>query len=490
MPITEVMASTIDPVRPRAQDAGLALAFHHAPVAGVVLDAEGLILTANIAAEDILGDSAGSLEGQRFSDLVNADSRVVVQAALGDAVHATAPTIRRRDVALWPGVTDVATMHAGRVPDGTVVVQLTDPAESASGATYPQQRAFRTALLELSELSHSLIDDDAFFDALIDRAVAVVPGAQAGSILLNKEGTDEYHFVAARGFDLAGLQQRCLYENMMFRDVDTPEAAINRSVSEMPLPPDQETWMIEVGRIREIESNVSSPVFIGGEPRAFLSLDNFDDRDAFDATSVEMTTVLGRLIADLVRRRELESALLQEREAYRQLAMHDGLTGIANRRQLEASLAEAVAAAAADGAGVAVLFIDIDDFKPINDQLGHDVGDEVIRAVATGLQRLTRAGDIVGRWGGDEFMLIIPGIASGVDVRAVADRILEAFDGDLVASLVRSAGIDEEICCRLSIGAAWSTDAEVRPQDLVRGSDQALYAAKLAGKFTARILQV
>ena len=334
-------------------------------------------------------------------------------------------------------------------------------------------------------MSHALEDDDAaFYGTLLARAVDVVPGAQAGSILLHRAGTNEYHFVAAHGFDLTGLQERCLYEEEMFRDVEQSQASINRDVAGMDLSPDQEEWLTRVGRVRDIRSNVAAPVFVDGDPIAFLSLDNFEDRDAFDSTSIEMTTVLGRMIAELLRRRNLEAALHQERASFEHLAHHDGLTGLANRRHLEMALSDAIEQSSRTGSPLAVLFIDIDDFKRINDVHGHDVGDQVIIEVARALRAATRGDDTVGRWGGDEFMLIVPGIDDAADVAAMTSRVLDAFDDEIP---VGSAGT---VRCRLSIGAAWSRDGKVQTEDLVRTSDQALYESKQAGKNTVRIVHV
>lgn len=438
--------------------------FHHAPIAALVLDAGGRVEAANEAASRLLCRSAESLIGCDFFETLPQTDRITVERS-GDATSTA--------------------MRVGDLADGSSVVQLVERPEAdcppEAGATLEEQRAFRSALLELSEMSHGRDDDAEFYDTLLERAVGVVPGAQAGSILIHRSGTDEFHFVAAYGFDLNALQERCLYQDQMFRDVETPEAVINRDVAEMVLPPEQDEWLASAGRIREIAANVSVPVFVAGQPVAFISLYNFDDRNAFSLTSVEMTTVLGRLIADLLRRRELEAEVRRERESFKHLALHDELTGLANRRHIETSLDELGAEASSEGVPFALFFVDIDDFKGVNDDFGHEAGDEILVAVAEALRDATRPTDLVGRWGGDEFMVIARGVTQEAAVLGLAQRVLRLLDEDIVLRDGRS------VPCRLSIGASWTRDGSANVDDLVRQADGALYDAKRSGKHAVRV---
>ncbi len=442
----------------------MSAAFDHAPVAALIVDMEGCIESANLAACCLLRLSFEDLKGKKFAEVVPSGDRVLVE---------------------HPNGSSAASLWVGAFADGSAVVQLVEASSTApSGATLEEQRAFRSALLELSELSHAHDDDADFYQTLLLRAVSVVPGAQAGSIVLKRPGTDEYYFVAAHGFDLAALQERCLYESEIMTDAVTAEAMISRDLAEWSSSPEQAEWLATAGRIHEIVVNVSAPVFVAGAPVAFISLDNFDDPDAFSTTSVEMTTVIGRLIADLLRRRELEAQVRRERESYKHLAHHDGLTDLANRRSIEFALSEFGTGAASEGVPLAVLFVDVDDFKGVNDRFGHEIGDEVLVAVADALRRATRPADIVGRWGGDEFMVIAPGVVRQADVLALAERVLGLLDDDVVLADGRT------VPCRLSIGAAWRASGAVETGALVRRADEALYEAKHAGKHTVRIALV
>ena len=119
-----------------------------------------------------------------------------------------------------------------------------------------------------------------------------------------------------------------------------------------------------------------------------------------------------------------------ERKAFEeQLARHafqDPLTGLANRRLLLDHLDHALLQADRTGGRVAVLFGDIDRFKVVNDNLGHQVGDEMLRVVADRLRRAVRPGDTLSRFGGDEFVIILEGVESPDDAGQVADRVLHA----------------------------------------------------------------
>ncbi len=119
----------------------------------------------------------------------------------------------------------------------------------------------------------------------------------------------------------------------------------------------------------------------------------------------------------------------EERLAY--LAFHDPLTGLPNRASVEEQLGRELARAARDGGSIAALYVDLDQFKLVNDSLGHAAGDQVLREVAERIGAITRGGDLLARLGGDEYMLICPGLGADAACAAGA-RILEALDPALV----------------------------------------------------------
>ena len=169
------------------------------------------------------------------------------------------------------------------------------------------------------------------------------------------------------------------------------------------------------------------------------------------------------------------------RHAAEARALTDALTGLANRRALAAALARAVDAAAHGRRGFALLHLDLDLFKAVNDTLGHAAGDCVLTRVAAVLRAETRKQDTVARAGGDEFVLILPGQVDPAQIEAVARRIIEGLEAPLVF---------EGRPCRISgsIGATVSCLYPVPEADrMLNDADTALYVSKRRGRGRATI---
>ncbi|HVY44416.1 MAG TPA: GGDEF domain-containing protein, partial [Minicystis sp.] len=155
------------------------------------------------------------------------------------------------------------------------------------------------------------------------------------------------------------------------------------------------------------------------------------------------------------------------------LARTDPLTGLANRRELDARFAAMAEAARGVGATLSLLVVDLDHFKATNDTMGHEAGDALLRTVATLLGRCVRAGDVLARYGGDEFVLILPGV----------DRAALATVARRIGREARSASIS------LSLGgASFPADAKA-PEQLFAVADAALYASKRAGRGCAHLAE-
>lgn len=168
-----------------------------------------------------------------------------------------------------------------------------------------------------------------------------------------------------------------------------------------------------------------------------------------------------------------------ERAAKEQLehaALHDSLTGLPNRRLLQDRLGQAVARSARTGAMTAVLFLDLDRVKSINDTFGHAVGDAVLAHIAHRLETVVRAADTVSRVGGDEFVVVCDDIGGHEQVTALADRILR-----LIAEPLAVDDAVGTIRVTASIGIA-TTTGDATADELVRAADMAMYEAKGAGR--------
>ncbi|MGH8806492.1 MAG: EAL domain-containing protein, partial [Noviherbaspirillum sp.] len=168
-----------------------------------------------------------------------------------------------------------------------------------------------------------------------------------------------------------------------------------------------------------------------------------------------------------------ERKLAEERIRF--MAHHDMLTGLINRPQLQERVSEAIAQARHSGKIVAMLFIDLDYFKHINDSLGHPVGDQLLTMAAARLQQCLREGDILARLGGDEFIITLPALQHGDEAASIAQAALHALDAPFVVG-------PHELHVGGSIGIslypADGEDAEV----LMRAADIAMYSAKEKGR--------
>jgi diguanylate cyclase (GGDEF)-like protein/PAS domain S-box-containing protein len=170
---------------------------------------------------------------------------------------------------------------------------------------------------------------------------------------------------------------------------------------------------------------------------------------------------------DITERKVLEDEL-------RHQAFHDALTGLANRALFEDRLTHGLAGARRHGNPVAVLFLDLDDFKTINDSLGHASGDELLRAVAVRIASIVRVTDTAARLGGDEFAVLLEIMGQPGDAERIASRLLDALQPPFQIA-------DRELRVSASIGIARS-DGSLGVEELLRNADTAMYAAKEAGK--------
>ena len=171
--------------------------------------------------------------------------------------------------------------------------------------------------------------------------------------------------------------------------------------------------------------------------------------------------------------RDVTDRHVAEEELVRR-ATRDQLTGLANRAALLDDLARAVASARRTGRHAAVLMLDLDHFKYVNDSLGHAVGDQLLVAAAQRLQEVVRGADLAGRLGGDEFVVVMRDLHDADDALQLAHRIVEHFRQPLVAN-----GVD--LYATASIGVAFSS-MHSDATDVLREADTALYVAKQQGR--------
>jgi len=223
--------------------------------------------------------------------------------------------------------------------------------------------------------------------------------------------------------------------------------------------------------LRVLGVRSSLAVVIEGPERPFGVLDvHSTAANRFTPQDVHFVQSTANVLADAIRRRIADDAL-------RHRVLHDTLTGLPNRVLFVDNLAEALSRGADSAAPVGVLFLDLDHFKLINDSLGHHTGDELLRAVAPRLRSHLRPGDIVARFGGDEFGILIEHLTDEREAMAIADRVFSAFTRPF-----QLGGVEHFITASIGIAVANPGLGEVDPDSLIRDADAAMYRAKEKGR--------
>ncbi|OGS85660.1 MAG: hypothetical protein A2061_05430 [Gallionellales bacterium GWA2_59_43] len=184
--------------------------------------------------------------------------------------------------------------------------------------------------------------------------------------------------------------------------------------------------------------------------------------------------VLG-IYQDITKQRTVE-------EQIRHLAHFDPLTDLPNRTLFSDRLQQALATARRDKSHLALMFVDLDKFKQVNDRLGHYIGDLLLKEVAKRMQGCVRESDTVARIGGDEFVVLLPSIETAQDAAVVAEKIREAIDRDFVLS-------GEELLMSVSIGVAVYPEHGKDEHQLAKNADIAMYHAKKGGRNNVMIFQ-
>jgi len=249
-----------------------------------------------------------------------------------------------------------------------------------------------------------------------------------------------------------------------------PDTAAGSSLLSMLHPTDQPRWAAVVERVMSSPKSECVAEWrlrhADGSWRSFQSVVT----NLFDEPSVRGLVLNSRDITD---QKALEDQL-------RHQAFHDPLTGLANRALFSEHLEHAVRRRIRSGTGLAVLFIDVDDFKAVNDLRGHALGDKLLSRVGLRLEEALRDADLIARLGGDEFAVLLETEPVDPHPCVVASRLIEAFTEPFVMGT-------SEVFARVSIGVAIDDAGGESAEELLRNADLAMYAAKISGKGTYEV---
>ena len=220
----------------------------------------------------------------------------------------------------------------------------------------------------------------------------------------------------------------------------------------------------------QIESILMVPIFINETLWGYIGLDDCHQPRSWSHHEESILTLVAKSIGGAIQRQQTEAQI-------RYQAFHDLLTGLPNRVMFNQHLASEVALAKQNNDQLAVLFLDLDHFKAINDTLGHTIGDLLLQKAARRLQGALRTQDLIARWGGDEFTLILPNLKTAEDARKIAQRLYEVLQPIFYIN-------GHELQVQGSIGIAlFPADGEA-PLELLNKADAAMYAAKGNGRNT------
>jgi diguanylate cyclase (GGDEF)-like protein/PAS domain S-box-containing protein len=419
----------------------------------VVAVDDGFVITyANPIATKLLGYEIGEIEGHNIADFVHPDDLLgamesvgsLHQGDIGVAVTVSVFRIKRSD-GTWFSVEFNGTSRIDRGPYAGWLVFI---------GRHPGDQNLHMRLTELLTSGADISD-----------VIAMVPEfglwrhpAQAYGVMFT--GDDgEPHVVGSK--PLVRLVER-------HRDSDTPWARAIATNSKVEveweeLPPDLQTDAAEAGLGSVAAQAVPDP--LNGGHGAVIG---------WSATGGPALAVHRYSMDQMARSLDLVMQWREHMNSLERAARYDSLTGLTNRSAFFAHLESSVFESDTDQL-LAVLYVDLDEFKGVNDRLGHAAGDSVLTEASRRMSACIRENDMLARLGGDEFAVLCPGVHDTDEAVAVAKRLLAAFDEP-----IRVQG--EDVRVGASIGIAVAPTSVLRSESLLERADEAMYRAKTSGR--------
>ena len=229
-----------------------------------------------------------------------------------------------------------------------------------------------------------------------------------------------------------------------------------------------------------LTATMATPIRDGQEVIGCLVVGSLSDGRTYRTSERELLLTFAELASLAVTDARTVDELHEALGLATHRAQHDALTGLANRTRFIDRLSHALAQRRRHGPTVAVLYLDLDDFKQVNDRFGHGAGDKVLMEVADRLEKVVRGGDTVARLGGDEFAVLLEHTGGVPEAASVAQRVLSCFSRPM-----RVEGFD--VAAGASVGLALEEEGDDSAEQLLRKADAAMYRAKHAGKGCVKV---
>jgi len=366
--------------------------------------------------------------------------------------HSREQWLRRRDGSgLWCRLTGRA-LEPGNPAKGTVwlfedITETKRASEEVRRALAEQQ-----LILENATIGIAFMRDRRF--QRCNRRMEEIFGYAPGELI--GRSTEQIH-VSREAFDEVG---RIGYAALARGEAYTEERQLRRKDGSL-------IWCKVVGKSADPSNLTEGAIWIYDDVSPEHATRESLERAVAERTA-ELNAANARLGAEIGDRREAE-------ERAQHLADHDALTGLPNRRLLEDRLTQALALSKRNRKQTAVMFVDLDRFKAINDSLGHTVGDQVLKEVAQRLVKQLRVGDTICRVGGDEFVVVLPEAERSTDAAHVAGKIIETLSQPVQVT-------DRALSVTPSIGIAVFPEDGRDAETLLRNADAAMYHAKESGR--------
>jgi diguanylate cyclase (GGDEF)-like protein/PAS domain S-box-containing protein len=313
-----------------------------------------------------------------------------------------------------------------------------------------------TMLAKMGELLQSCINREEVFAAALGFAPKIFPVARGAIVLLNAERNLA---------EVIGSWSDCQFSSTEFEAADC--WALRTGQPHLVVAGDTTAPCLHAAGVKN--TYLCIPILAQGETLGIMHFQSTDEAQQMEASELSLKTTFAGQVG-------LSIANIRLRDALRTQSVRDALTGLYNRRYLEEALDREIRRAGRAGQSLGLMMIDLDHFKRFNDTYGHDAGDAVLREAAAFLLRSVRAEDFVCRFGGEEFVVILP-TANREGAHARAERLRLKMKDMAVQHQGRSLGM-----VSFSIGVAAFPEHGASPQELMAAADAALYEAKRGGR--------